>query len=186
MAVLNSLTISYYIFWYISKLSNPTLGDDTEFLYDAQLRKNPNIAKLDPGASHAYIFKRKARKCGLCILSITEVEIDLGDKSRIVPIGISRGEVEINNYKVSQDIFVISMESECEEEPTMIIGRKRLRENKPKIDWITNSVLMKREDVKHITILPRKPESKMKKITFNKILLTKLTRIMRKKRVNYL
>lgn len=88
------------------------------------LNDEPVIAKLDPGASHAFMSRAAAKKCNLKILPIADVEIELGDNSTIQPAGIIKADLNIDGYTVSQEILIIEMSSFYKELPFIIFGRK--------------------------------------------------------------
>lgn len=66
-------------------LSNISKGETNDMPYNAILNKNAVIAKLNPGASHAFISRAAAKQCTLKRLPVENVETELGDNYFISP-----------------------------------------------------------------------------------------------------
>lgn len=164
----------------LSSLKQTFENNTSSMEYEAVLNNISIIATLDPGASHAFISPKAAKICKLEYKPVHDVEIELGDNSKIIPIGVGLGTIIINGYEVEQDIFVINMDSEINNTPCVIIGRTWLDKDNPNVNWYDNSISLTRKDGKKFEIFPKKLKSLKTSITFKKTSLKKLARIVKK------
>lgn len=125
--------------------------------------------------------ERTAVEFGLPI-QLEEAEVELGDKSVIKTVGRTKARLAVSDILGVEEIYLLSeKEYEDDWEPTIIVGRKWLKEHNPHIDWKTGCLHICRTDGTKWTIHPRGERRSVSKVTFKHISLKKLAKMVRKK-----
>lgn len=137
----------------VATLSRLTTAENPNIPYDFTINKCLIISQLDPMASDTFIFITTATFCGSKISAIIEVEIEIGDSSKITYLGISRRNILIDAWYISQDIVFRRLSSHRNCMPYSSIGKNCIHHDLPIANCKINDISVPRTGDNEIALI---------------------------------
>ena len=151
------------------------IGD--EVVYDGFVNGKEATLVLDSGASHLFMSKSSAEKCGVQYTPVGQ-EIELGDRSVIRAVGQGMVLLNVNGVLSNESVYVLDMVDPTEE-PRVIVGHHWCRRHNPNVNWTNGVLQVKKPDGKMVTIRPR-TTCKTKPV-IKQVSIKQLRKLVRKK-----